>query len=81
MENNGKETMPDETNELKKLADIALDMGLSGKMRVGALEDLAKIGTNEALRILLDFAANEKLIREEREKALKLARDIIKSGH
>lgn len=72
--------MSQESTEPKKLEAIATDLGLSADLRIKALELLGKVGTQEALRILLDMAANEKLFREERELALKYAKDIIKSG-
>jgi len=73
--------MSEQTNELQKLVAIASDFGISAELRVKAIELIGKIGTNEALRALLDIVANEKLIREERELALKQAGAIIKSGH
>ena len=73
--------MSEQANELQKLVAIASDLGLPVELRVKAIEQLGKIGTHEALRALLDLAANEKLIREERERALKQAGAIIKSGH
>jgi len=73
--------MSEQTNELQKLVTIASDLGLPAELRVKAIEQVAKIGTHEALRALLDMAANEKLIREERELALKQAGVIIKTGH
>lgn len=68
-------------NELQKLVTIASDFELPAELRAKAIEQLGKIGTHEALRALLDIAANEKQIREERELALKQAGAIIKSGH
>lgn len=73
--------MSEQTNELQKLVAIASDLEISAELRVKALELMGKIGTHEALRALLDIVANEKLIREERELALKQAGAIIKSGH
>ena len=73
--------MSDQTNELQKLVAIASDLGISDELRVKAIELIGKIGTHEALRALLDIVANEKLIREERELALKQAGAIVKSGH
>lgn len=68
-------------NELQKLVTIASDFELPAELRAKAIEQLGKIGTHESLRALLDIAANEKQIREERELALKQAGAIIKSGH
>jgi len=73
--------MSDQTNELQKLVAIASDLGISAELRVKATELIGKIGNHEALRALLDIVANEKLIREERELALKHAGAIVKSGH
>ena len=73
--------MAEHSNQLKKLSTIATDLDLSAELRVKAIELLGKIGTHEALLTLLDIAANEQLIREERDLAIKHAREIIKSGH
>jgi len=71
--------MAEQANELKKLAAIANDLGLSAPLRIKSIELIGNIGTHEALLSLLDLAANKKLIKEERELALKHAREIIKS--
>ncbi len=73
--------MAERSHELQKLADIATDLELAGELRIKSVEQLGKIGTHEALLVLLELVANEKLIRRERESALKQAREIIKSGH
>ena len=73
--------MTEQPNELKKLTDIATDLEMSATLRTKAIELLGNIGTRDALLVLLDLAANEKLIKEERELALRQAREIIKSGH
>jgi len=72
--------MSEQPDELKKLTAIAVDLGLSAEMRTKAIELLGNIGTHEALLALLDLAANDKLFREERERALKQAREIIRAG-
>jgi len=72
--------MAEKPNELKKLSAIATDLELSVELRTKAIELLGNIGTHDALLALLDLAANEKLIKEERDLALKHAREIIKSG-
>jgi len=72
--------MTEQSNELKKLATIATDLGLSAALRIKSIELLGNIGTHDALLILLDLAANKELIKEERDFALKHAREIIKSG-
>ncbi len=72
--------MSEQLNQLKKLNTIATDLELSAELRIKAIELLSKIGTHEALLALLELAGNERLIREERDLALNLARGIIKSG-
>ncbi len=72
--------MAERPEELKKLATIATDLGLSAELRIKAMEMLGNIGTHEALLALLELAANEELIRDERDFALKQAREIIKSA-
>jgi hypothetical protein len=71
--------MPEQPAELKRLATIAADLELAGEMRVKAVELLGKIGTRDALLVLLELAANEELIPEERDLALRQAREIIKA--
>ena len=73
--------MAERSNELKKLAAIATDLELASELRLKAIELLGKIGTHDALLVLLELVATEKLIRKERELALKQAREIIKSSH
>ena len=68
------------TEELRKLAGIATDMQLDGKMRNEAVKQLGEIGSHEALLVLLNLAANDKLNTDERDLALKKARDIVKKG-
>lgn len=73
--------MGEQPNELKKLAAIATDMELPSELRTKALETIGKIGSHEALLVLLGIAGNENLIRQERELALKQSSGIIKSSH
>ena len=73
--------MSEQKNELKKLADIAADLDLSATLRIKSIELIGNIGTHDALLVLLDLAANKELIKEERNLALKYAREIIKSDH
>ena len=68
------------TNELKKLSAIAADMELSGELRVGAIKSIGSVGTHEAFLALLDVAANETLSINERDLALKQAREILKKS-
>ena len=72
--------MPELPTELQKLAAIATDFELSAGMRIKAMELLGKIGTHEALLALLELVANEQLVPEERDIALRQARVIIRSG-
>ncbi len=72
--------MAERPNELKKLTAIATDLELSAGLRTKAIELVGNIGTRDALLALLEVAANEKLVPEERDLALKHAREIIKSG-
>ena len=76
-----REIMQGQAGELKKLAAIAADLEYPPKLRTGAIEQMGKIGTHEALLVLLDIAADDKRILQERDLALKQARTIIKSGH
>jgi hypothetical protein len=68
------------TEELKKLANIATDMQLSNKMRTQAITQLGEIASHEALLVLLNLAANDKMNIDERDLALKKARDIVRKG-
>ncbi len=71
--------MPEQiTNELKKLSAIAADLELSGELRADAVKSIGSVGTHEALLVLLELAANEKLNPDERDRALKQAREIVK---
>jgi hypothetical protein len=71
---------PDKTDELKKLANIATDLQLDGKMRSQAINQLGEIADHEALLVLLNLAANDKLNIDHRDLALKKAREIVKKG-
>jgi hypothetical protein len=75
--------VPDELNltgELKKLADIATDMQLDKKMRAQAINLLGAMASHDALLVLLTLAANDKNTTEDRDLALKKAREIVKKG-
>jgi len=72
--------MAEQADELKKLTTIATDLELSADLRTNATKQIGKIGSHDALRALLDLAANEKLSKSERELAIKNARDIIRSA-
>ena len=73
--------MAEQANELKKLAAIANDLGLSAPLRTKSIELIGNIGTHDALLVLLDLAGSKELIKEERDLAIRHAREIIKSGH
>jgi len=73
--------MSEQITEVQKLAAIAVDLGIPAELRIKAIELLGRLSTNDALRALLDVVASEKLIREERELALRQAGAIIKAGH
>ena len=72
--------MSERLNEIKKLANIAADRELPAVLRTHAIEQLGNICTHESLLALLDLAANEEVIAEERDIALQEAREIIMSG-
>jgi len=78
--------MPEETDdiiqseELKKLSSIATDMQMSGKMRVQAINTLGDMASHESLLALLNLAANDRMNIDERDLALKRAREIVKKG-
>ena len=68
------------TDELKKMANIATDMQLDSKIRTQAIKQLGVMASHESLIILLNLAANDKLNVDERDLALKKAREIVKKG-
>jgi len=73
--------MSEYPTEIRKLVDIAADRELPPDLRTKATEQLGSIGSHEALLALLDLAANQGLVAEERDFALQEAREIIMSGH
>jgi len=73
--------MAEKPDEVNKLLAIAQDLGFSSGVRIKAVDAIGNIGTHDALLALLDLAANESLIKDERDRALKHARKIIKSGY
>jgi HEAT repeat protein len=73
--------MAEQSDELKKLAAITSDMEFTADLRIKAIEQLGTIGSHEALLILLEIVANERLTTKERELALERARKIVKSSH
>ena len=73
--------MAEQPDDLKKLVAVATDLGLSSELRKKAINLIGSIGTHDALLALLDLAANDKLTRGERERALKQAGGIVKTGN
>jgi hypothetical protein len=76
----GETNMAESPEGLKKLVAIATDLELSAKLRAGAIEQIGNVATHDALLQLLSLAGNESLSVDERELALKHAREIIKRG-
>jgi hypothetical protein len=70
----------DKTDELKKMAAIATDLQLASKMRIQAINLLGDMASHESLLVLLNLAANDTLNIDERDLALKRAREIVKKG-
>jgi hypothetical protein len=70
--------MPDKPAEVKKVANYAADMTLPAKLRTDAIEQLGNISTPEAFLALLEIASNENLVFQERDLALKKAREVLK---
>jgi hypothetical protein len=70
----------EKSDELKKMASIATDLQLASKMRIQAINLLGDMGSHESLLVLLNLAANDKLVIDERDLALKRAREIVKKG-
>ena len=73
--------MPERPAELQKLIDVATSRDYPVNLRMEAIDTMGKIGTHEALQVLLEIAGNESLQRQERERALKYAMKIVKSSH
>ena len=68
------------TAELKKLGAIVADMEIAPKLRAQAIDLLGEMGSHESLLVLLSIAGNDKLGVDDRDLALKRAREIIKKG-
>jgi HEAT repeat protein len=73
--------MEEQPDELKKLASITSDLEFTSDLRTQAIEQLGTIGSHEALVILLEIVANDRLTTKERELALERAKKIVKSSH
>jgi len=71
--------MAEQPDELKKLASITSDLEFASDLRTQAIEQLGTIGSHEALLILLEIVANDRLTTKERELALERAKKIVKS--
>ena len=72
--------MAEKPDEIKKLLAIAGDLELSSEVRVKAIEAIGNIISHDAFLALLNLAANEGLLKGERDLTLKHARKILKSG-
>ena len=70
--------MTEKPAEVKKVANYAADMTLPAKLRTDAIEQLGNISTREAFLALLELASNENLVFQERDLALKKAREVLK---
>jgi len=73
--------MAEQPDEMKKLAAITSDLEFSSDLRTQAIEQLGTIGSHEALLILLEIVANDRLTTKERELAIEHAKKIVKSSH
>ncbi len=71
--------MTDLPEDLQSYADIATNMKFPQNMRQNAMEELRKVGSHEALEVLLGIAANESAVKKDREVALKHALQVVKS--
>ncbi len=75
-----EKAMNERPDELKKLSTIATDTGFTADLRTKAIEQMGNATSKEALRALLDLAANDQLTVKERELSLKQALKIIKAS-
>jgi len=73
--------MEERDDELKKLASITSDLEFTSDLRTQAIEQLGTIGSHDALLVLLEIVANDRLTTKERELALDRAKKIVKSTH
>lgn len=73
--------MEERDDELKKLAAITSDLEFTSDLRTQAIEQLGTIGSHDALLVLLEIVANDRLTTKERELALERAKKIVKSSH
>jgi len=67
-------------DELKKLGSLAADLDMNTKLRTQAIDRLGEVGSHEALLVLLSIAANDRLAIDERDFALRRAREIVRKG-
>lgn len=72
--------MPEQPAEIKKLLDVATSMDYPLKLRLEAMQSIARIGSHEVLLALLEIAGNEAFGRQQRELALNLAMKIVKKS-
>ena len=73
-------TEPVRNEELKKLTGIATDMQLDSKLRIQSIDLIGNIGSHKALLALLSLAGNTQVGINERDLALKRAREIVKAN-
>ena len=72
--------MAEQSDDLKKLVDLASDMGYPVEIRTNAIKSMGNISTHQALLALLALVANEQLTKKEKELALKYAMNLVRSG-
>ena len=73
--------MARQLDDIEKLKGIATDAALSSGLRVKAIENLGDMGSHQAFLALLEIAASQEMIREERDLALRVCRDMLKQGN
>lgn len=73
--------MTEYPSELQKLIEVATSVDYPLNMRNEAVDTIGRIGTHDALQVLLEIAGNDNLVKQERERALKQAMKIVKNSH
>jgi hypothetical protein len=77
----GEIVRSERSDELKDLVVAATNLNFPVKLRTGAVESIAAMGTHDALLALLEMAGNDQLSKKERELIIKLASNLIKAGY
>lgn len=72
--------MVEQADDLQRLMAVATDLSQPPKLRIKSIELIGDIPTHEALLVLLELVANERLTKQERERSLKYAQKIIKKS-